>query len=134
MEAYDGFVEKPEFYSDSTVFLVTMPNRSEATLINKKTQLQDEKTQLHKQRNDEKIEKLYIQRMNKLFRGNTVSKLISIYRTYGFEYSFNRDLLADHLNTSKNYASQIIKKCRDANIVRMESRGVYYFVNPLIKN
>lgn len=39
MEAYDDFVEKPEFYSDSTVFLVTMPNRSEATLINKKTQL-----------------------------------------------------------------------------------------------
>lgn len=33
LNSYKGFIEQPDFYSDNTVFLVTLPNRSVATLV-----------------------------------------------------------------------------------------------------
>lgn len=52
LNSYNDYIEQPNFYSDETVFLVTMPNRSVATLLSdEKSPLSDEKSPLQKKRN-----------------------------------------------------------------------------------
>ena len=145
LNSYTDFIEQPDFYSDNTVFVVTLPNRSEATLIKKtqlqsektqlqseKTQLQSEKTQLQSEKTQlQKVEDIYIDKLNKLFRKNTVLKLMELYHKYGFNYQFNREVVANYLNISPNYASQIIKKCKEEKIILMKKRGAYYFNDEL---
>ncbi len=140
LNSYHDFIEQPKFYSNDILFLVTMPNRGIATLIekaqlqNKKTQLQNEKTQLQNEKAQLQNKKTQLQNSEKyknklgsIFRKSTVSKLIELYENYETSYSFNREILASYLKTSPNYASQVLKKCKDNKIIRMEKRGVYYF-------
>lgn len=133
MNSYTDFVEQPEFYSDDTQFLVTMPNRGVATLVEKsplldqESSLQGGKSSLQKESSISSIEVVLID----LFSKDTSSKIGELYKTHGFKYSFNRENLAKILNSSSSYASRIISKCKQNGIMRMEKRGVYYFQKPV---
>lgn len=138
LSSYTNFVEQPSFYSDDTVFLVTLPNRGNATpkspLQDEKSTLQSEKTTLQSkkstlQENDIVIEKWEKRGLKDKFRPKTIDKLIDFYVTYSSKYSFNREVVANFFNVKPNYASKIIQKCREIGVMRMEKRGVYYFTN-----
>ena len=68
--------------------------------------------------------------IDKIFREQTIEKLLEFYMRYSSEYSFNRNLLANFLEIAPNSASKIIQKCREIGIMRMEKRGAYFFTDP----
>ncbi|WP_270769878.1 ATP-binding protein [Lactobacillus crispatus] len=139
LSAYTNFVEQPSFYSDDTVFLVTLPNRGIATpkspLQSEKSPLQSEKSPLQSgksplQGEENNIIKKWKEKgIDKIFREQTIEKLLEFYMRYSSEYSFNRNLLANFLEIAPNSASKIIQKCREIGIMRMEKRGVYFFTD-----
>ena len=153
LSAYTNFVEQPSFYSDDTVFLVTLPNRGIATpkspLQSEKSPLQSEKSPLQSEKSPLQSEKSPLQSgksplqgeenniikkwkekgIDKIFREQTIEKLLEFYMRYSSEYSFNRNLLANFLEIAPNSASKIIQKCREIGIMRMEKRGVYFFTD-----
>lgn len=132
LSAYTNFVEQPSFYSDDTVFLVTLPNRGIATpkspLQSEKSPLQSGKSPLQGEENNI-IKKWKEKGIDKIFREQTIEKLLEFYMRYSSEYSFNRNLLANFLEIAPNSASKIIQKCREIGIMRMEKRGVYFFTD-----
>ena len=139
LSAYTDFVEQPIFYSDDTVFLATLPNRGIATpkspLQSEKSPLQSEKSPLQSgksplQGEENNIIKKWKEKgIDKIFREQTIEKLLEFYMRYSSEYSFNRNLLANFLEIAPNSASKIIQKCREIGIMRMEKRGVYFFTD-----
>ena len=146
LSAYTNFVEQPSFYSDDTVFLVTLPNRGIATpkspLQSEKSPLQSEKSPLQSEKSplqsgksplqgeeNNIIKKWKEKGIDKIFREQTIEKLLEFYMRYSSEYSFNRNLLANFLEIAPNSASKIIQKCREIGIMRMEKRGVYFFTD-----
>lgn len=153
MNSYTDFVEQPEFYSDDTQFLVTMPNRGVATLVEKsplssqesplqseKSPLSDQESPLQTEKNpfsdqdelsEELIRSLICKRANRIFKKGTTAKILKLYKKYGFNYSFNRENVANHLGIGLSRASKIINKCKQNGIMRMEKRGVYYFQKPI---
>ena len=132
LSAYTDFVEQPIFYSDDTVFLATLPNRGIATpkspLQSEKSPLQSGKSPLQGEENNI-IKKWKEKGIDKIFREQTIEKLLEFYMRYSSEYSFNRNLLANFLEIAPNSASKIIQKCREIGIMRMEKRGVYFFTD-----
>lgn len=72
MNSYTDFVEQPEFYSDDTQFLVTMPNRGVATLVEKsplldqESSLQGGKSSLQKESSISSIEVVLIDLFQKI--------------------------------------------------------------------
>lgn len=127
LNSYNGFVKQPEFYSDETVFLVTMPNRSVATLLSlSKSPLQN--NLLSKERRNMLITQKWIGLgINDIFRKNTISRLEEFYKKYGLEYSFNSAIFANNFGIKSNSAYKIINKCIKMGIIRKEKRGIYYF-------
>lgn len=156
LNSYKGLIEQPDFYSDSTVFLVTLPNRSVATLVENKElneqnstlqskdstlqgknstlQVQNSTLQYNKIRLSNEIDDHLIleawdnKGINKIFQEKTISKIMDFYKKYGTQYSFNREAVANSFNIKSSYASRIIRKCCQINIMRKEKRGVYFFV------
>lgn len=149
LNSYKGLIEQPDFYSDSTVFLVTLPNRSLATLVENKElneqnstlqskdstlQVQNSTLQYNKIRLSNEIDYHLIleawdnKGINKIFQEKTISKIMDFYKKYGTQYSFNREAVANSFNIKSSYASRIIRKCCQINIMRKEKRGVYFFV------
>ena len=156
LNSYSDYIEKPEFYSDEYFFIVTLPNRNEASYINElddlyvkadtinetdtsdykvqlsheKTQLSHEKTQLSSKddiTND--MEALFIDKLKTSFNKSSSEKLIILFKKYNFSYYFNRKILANSLNITENGASRIIRKAIDCGIMRKEKKGEYYFNN-----
>lgn len=143
--SYIDFAEKPEFHSDESSFIVTLPNRSEAnsvqtvltlsdeegatsTQLSSETQLSKGKTQLfdgEKQR--EKLQKALAARAGSTFQNATIEKLTQLFARYGYQYYFNRKTVADAFGISENAASRIIKKSCECGIMRKEKNGTYFF-------
>lgn len=126
LESYENFVEQPDFYSDDTIFWVTLPNRGVATLVkkNKKIEQNKEKTS---QEFLEDVEIRYKSKLSEEFRQITINKIMDFFNKYEFKYSFNRDALATHLKVTSHTASKYIQKCIKLGIMRKESRGIYFF-------
>jgi len=151
MDSYRDFFEKPEFYSDESIFEVTLPNRNKernterkANIPNKNTstqlsdtstqlsdtstQLSDTSTQLSKELIDtaEIVEWLKSKGAGS-FQYNTFENLIKLYQKYGEHYCFNRANVAYIFHISENAASRVIKTCISCGIIRKEKNGEYYF-------
>ncbi|MCT7791226.1 MAG: transcriptional regulator, partial [Lactobacillus crispatus] len=105
------------------------PLQSEKSpLQSEKSPLQSGKSPLQGEENNI-IKKWKEKGIDKIFREQTIEKLLEFYMRYSSEYSFNRNLLANFLEIAPNSASKIIQKCREIGIMRMEKRGVYFFTD-----
>ena len=156
LNSYSGFVEQPEFYSDETVFLVTMPNRGVATplsgensplsgensplsgenspLSGENSPLSNKDKVLSEQERDKLIIKKWTElKVDNFFRERTVSRLKELYKKYSIEYPFNRETIANNFDIKVNSANKILNRCIKLGIICKEKRGVYYFNNVLNK-
>lgn len=157
MNSYAEFVAKPEFYSSDHHFSVILPNRSVAELsqlefaetqlsIGKpqlsadKPQLSTEKPQLSNEKQQlshgsvetdwelNYFKDVVLSRNREEFKNKTIDGLIELFDRYRYAYNFNRRNFADVLNISENWASQLIKKCINLDIIRKVKRDEYCFI------
>lgn len=144
LRSYDEVNEKPTFYSDTDCFIAVLPNRSvaeNAQLQFDVPSIQPEKTQLRiveKQLRDKETQLTVVQTDATAFanmvleripsmRKKTLLRLQDMFRTYGYQYSFNRANMATSLSVQENRASVLIKQLVDAGIVERHKRGEYAF-------
>lgn len=62
------------------------------------------------------------------FKTKTLDGLLELFARYRYMYHFNRRIVADVLNISENWASQLIKKCINRGIIKKLMRDVYCFI------
>ncbi|MQM73647.1 MAG: transcriptional regulator [Eubacteriaceae bacterium] len=144
MECY----QKPIFYSDEYIFLVTLPNRSMAgngsidTYAAEKTQLSSEKTQLSSEKTQLSPRKLnygqdwelsyfndvILKRIKKKFRKKTINQIRMLFDRYRYQYTFNRRNIAELFHITENGASDFLRKCLSEGIIAKEKRDSYRFV------
>lgn len=151
------FMAKPEFYSSDHHFSVILPNRSVAELSQLefaetqlsigKPQLSADKPQLSTEKPQLSTEKqqlshgsvetdwelnyfkdVVLSRNREEFKNKTIVGLIELFDRYRYAYNFNRRNFADVLNISENWASQLIKKCINLDIIRKVKRDEYCFI------
>lgn len=150
MNSYADYTEKPEFYSTDYYFSVVLPNRSVAELSQlefekqqlcaektqfsgKETQLFDGKTQLSTMNTEVDWELNYFKDVvmaeaKSMFRGKTLEGLVALFERYRYSYNFNRRNLADILEVSENWASQLIKKCIEMGFIDKVKKDEYHFI------
>ena len=63
-----------------------------------------------------------------MLREKTIDGLIVLFERYRYAYNFNRRNLADILDVSENWASQLIKKCIELGFVDKVKKDEYCFV------
>ena len=146
LNSYVGFAEKPEFYSDEYSFMVTLPNRSEASSLQTKMSFDEEKSAAERKQSkkaqlsadtmqllDEveqrrELEEWLISKASGTFKNATIEKLTQLLMRYGYQYYFNRKTIAESFGITENAASRIIRKSLDCGIMRKEKNGTYFFM------
>lgn len=118
LKSYEGFGKKPEFYSDSTMFCVVLPNQGYSKKDSKENQNDVENTGFTDFSNH--VREIYHEQM--------ALHIITFAGQLGKDQSFNRKKLSACLNVTENAASKIIRKGVDKGIIRKERRGSYYFI------
>lgn len=115
MNSYVGFAEKPEFYFDEYSFMVTLPNRSEASSLQTKMNFDEEKSAAEMKQSkkaqlsvdtmqllDEavqrrELEEWIISKVSGTFKNATIEKLTQLLMRYGYQYYLNRKTIAESL-------------------------------------
>ena len=123
MNSYVGFAERPEFYFDEYSFMVTLPNRSEASSLqtkmnfdeeksaaemkqSKKTQLSADRMQLlDKLEQRQELEEWLISKASGTFNNATIEKLTQLLMRYGYRYYLNRKTITESLIAYPNRCS-----------------------------
>lgn len=125
--SYEGFKNKPEFYSDNTAFWVTLPNRGDEFLRKQASfpAFKDKKL-IHSAAADDVSD--FNSSVREIFRDKTSTQFIQFAKNHEGNYSFNRNNLAEFMGITDNAASKLIRKGLKAGIIRREKRAVYYFV------
>ena len=118
MTSYAECAQKPVFYSDSTFFLVTLPNRS----VTAPAQLSME---------SENVE-TSAQNMETTAQNVETSpqkeKILELFRRYGYEYEFRTSHVADVFHVKNSRANLVIRELTAAGILESPSYGTYHFI------
>ena len=144
MTSYAECAQKPVFYSDSTFFLVTLPNRSvtapaqlsmnsehvetsaqnmETTIKNVETSTQNVETSTF----STPIEKLEHDLSKLRMQASTKEKVLEVFRRYGYEYEFRTSHVADVFHVKNSRANLVIRELTAAGILESPHYGTYRF-------
>ena len=144
MTSYAECAQKPVFYSDSTFFLVTLPNRSvaapaqlsmesenvetstqnmETTAQNVETSPQNVETSAF----STPIEKLERDLSKLRMQSSTKEKVLELFQRYGYEYEFRTSHVADVFHVKNSRANLVIRELTAAGILESSHYGMYCF-------
>ena len=145
MTSYAECAQKPIFYSDSTFFLVTLPNRSvaaptqlsmdsenvETSAQNMETTAQNVETSPQNVETSAfftPIEKLEHDLSKLWMQASTKEKILELFRRYGYEYEFRTSHVADVFHVKNSRANLVIRELTAAGILESPSYGTYHFI------
>ena len=146
MTSYAECAQKPIFYSDSTFFLVTLPNRSvaapaqlsmdsenvETSAQNMETTIKNVETSTHNVETSAfstPIEKLEHDLSKLRMQTSTKEKILELFRRYGYEYEFRTSHVADVFHVKNSRANLVIRELTAAGILESPSYGTYRFIS-----
>lgn len=146
MTSYAECAQKPIFYSDSTFFLVTLPNRSvaapaqlsmdsenvETSAQNMETTIKNVETSTHNVETSAfstPIEKLEHDLSKLRMQASTKEKILELFRRYGYEYEFRTSHVADVFHVKNSRANLVIRELTAAGILESPSYGTYRFIS-----
>ena len=137
MTSYAECAQKPIFYSDSTLFLVTLPNRSVAAPAqlsmdseNVETSAQNMETTIKNVETSAfstPIEKLEHDLSKLRMQASTKEKILELFRRYGYEYEFRTSHVTDVFHVKNSRANLVIRELTAAGILESPHYGTYRF-------
>ena len=154
LNSYAEVAQKPSFYSDSDIFLVTLPNRSVAnpaqtSLDDVATAAQDLATNLEslatsgqslatspedlvtsQPRTLKEVEQEAFRTSlkNLPISSATRDKVAELFRRYGYGYTFHSSNVADIFGVKAAAATAALRKLRKLEVIESPKYGVYQFV------
>lgn len=154
LNSYAEVAQKPVFYSDSDIFLVTLPNRSVAnpaqtSLDDVATAAQDlatvseslatsgqslatspEDLVTTQPKTPKEIEQetFKIMLKNLPISNSTRNNVAELFRRYGYEYTFHSSNVADIFSVKPAAATAALRKLRKLGVIESPKYGVYQFV------
>ncbi len=123
MISYAECAQKPIFYSDSTLFLVTLPNRSVAA----PAQLSMDSENVETSAFSTPIEKLEHDLSKLRMQASTKEKILELFRRYGYEYEFRTSHVTDVFHVKNSRANLVIRELTAAGILESPHYGTYRF-------
>ena len=132
MTSYAECAQKPVFYSDSTSFLVTLPNRSVATpaqLSMKSKNVETSTQNMETSAFSTPIEKLEHNLSKLRMQASTKEKVLELFRRHGYEYEFRTNRVADVFHVKNSRANLVIRELTAAEILELPSYGTYRFIS-----
>lgn len=146
MTSYAECAQKPVFYSDSTFFLVTLPNRSvvapaqlsmefenvETASQNVETAVQNVETSMQNVETSAfstHIEKLEHDLSKLRMQASTKQKVLELFRRYGYEYEFRTSHVVDVFHVKNSRANLVIRELTAAGILESPHYGTYRFAS-----
>lgn len=137
LRTYENFEKKPIFFSDSTQFLVVLPNKStdlneespdypeENPVLNKKSpDYPGESTDIQVEEFSIKV----VEKLDKKVTQKTKINIIQLFKRYGYKYTFNRENVCEQFNVSKSRASEIINNMKKWEIIEKIKNTQYKFI------
>lgn len=137
LRTYENFEKKPIFFSDSTQFLVLLPNKStdlneespdypeENPVLNKKSpDYPGESTDIQVEEFSIKV----VEKLDKKVTQKTKINIIQLFKRYGYKYTFNRENVCEQFNVSKSRASEIINNMKKWEIIEKIKNTQYKFI------
>ena len=138
MTSYAECAQKPIFYSDSTFFLVTLPNRSVAAPTQLSMDSENVETSAQNMETSPQnvetsafftpIEKLEHDLSKLRMQASTKEKILELFRRYGYEYEFRTSHVADVFHVKNSRANLVIRELTAAGILESPSYGTYHFI------
>ena len=130
MTSYAECAQKPVFYSDSTFFLVTLPNRSVAAPA--QLSMESENVETSPQNVETSafstpIEKLERDLSKLRMQSSTKEKVLELFQRYGYEYEFRTSHVADVFHVKNSRANLVIRELTAAGILESSHYGMYCF-------
>ena len=140
--------QKPTFYSDSDFFIVTLLNRSVATLaqVSMESVASDSEkastSPLDVSTSKEKVSTLMqaetkrdkeIADFSKMvdtlpLANSTKEKITKLFKKYGYRYTFNTNNVENVFEVKAVRARVVVRQMRECGFVKKEQFGVYRFV------
>ena len=153
LNSYLEVTQKPDFYSDTDFFLVTLPNRSIAVPAqltledmdfseenfatsprnfatfpeNFATSPENFASQQYKKLQDMERKKFQDSLKPLPLNKKTKSRVEALFYRYGYEYSFHSNNAADVFGIKQSAATYILRKLREADIIQSPQYGLYQF-------
>lgn len=131
MTSYAECAQKPIFYSDSTFFLVTLPNRSVAAPAQLSMESENVETSpqnVETSTCSTSIEKLEHDLSKLRIHASTKEKVLELFRRYGYEYEFRTNHVADAFHVKNSRANLVIRELTAAGILESPHYGTYRFI------
>ena len=154
LNSYAEVSQKPTFYSDSDIFLVTLPNRSVAnpaqtSLDDVATAVQDlataseslatpglslatspEDLVTSQPRTPKEVEQEAFRTMlkNLPIYSATRDKVAELFRRYGYGYTFHSSNVADIFGVKSAAATAALRKLRKLGVIESPKYGIYQFI------
>lgn len=154
LNSYAEVAQKPVFYSDSDIFLVTLPNRSVANPAQTSlddvatvaqdlatvseslatsgqslaTSPEDLVTTQPKRPKEIEQETFKIMLKNLPISNSTRNNVAELFRRYGYEYTFHSSNVADIFSVKPAAATAALRKLRKLGVIESPKYGVYQFV------
>ncbi len=137
LRTYENFEKKPIFFSDSTQFLVVLPNKS-TDLNEESPDYPEENPVLYKKSSDypgestdiqvEEFSIKVVEKWDKKVTQKTKINIIQLFKKYGYKYTFNRENVCEQFNVSKSRASEIIYNMKKWEIIEKIKNTQYKFI------
>ena len=135
LNSYVEVAQKPAFYSDSDFFIVTLPNRSVATLAQvsmesaeTSAESAETSTVLHGMSTDAEVSELCERLNGTRLTASTKERTLELFKRYRYQYQFRSINVAQLYGVQKSCASSIIKNLIKHGLVTSPEYGVYQFV------
>lgn len=131
MTSYAECAQKPIFYSDSTFFLVTLPNRSVAAPAQLSMESENVETSpqnVETSTCSTSTEKLEHDLSKLRMQASTKEKILELFRRYGYEYEFRTSHVADVFHVKNSRSNLVIRELTAAGILESPHYGTYRFI------